>query len=321
MARARRARETAGWIDVLRGNLGAKVLAAAVAFALWFFVNAGQRDTQVFEFPIEFKNLPEGAIVANPDRFDTVDVKLNGPGALLASLDARRFPIGLDLSDAPVGPGMRRKIREHMIHLPRGVRILEVVPSRVPVRLEPLVRRTVPVVLSRTGKPRAGYRIRELEVIPREIAASGPASLVDKLALVETEPVELDGLAAGTTRTVALVRGDSLLVLEPARVTVRVEVEEVTSTREFAEVPIAVLNVNRPFRLRPTHVKLTVRGPKEAVEALALEPNSVFVDGAKRGSGDYVLKVESSLPAGVKVVSRDPASVQLRILESDDGAE
>ena len=82
-----------------RRNVGAKLFAAAFAFMLWFFVNAGKRETQVFQFPIELRNAPARTVRVDRDRVDSVVVKLNGPGALLASLDSRRSPIGLDLSE------------------------------------------------------------------------------------------------------------------------------------------------------------------------------------------------------------------------------
>ena len=69
----------------LQRNVGPKLFAAAIAFALWLFGNAGQRETDVFQFPIEMVNLPKNSMVVNPDRLDSVSVKLNGPGALLAT--------------------------------------------------------------------------------------------------------------------------------------------------------------------------------------------------------------------------------------------
>jgi hypothetical protein len=321
MARPRLDLDLARWTAPLRRNVPAKLLAAGIAFTLWFFVNTGQRDTQVLQFPVELQNLPEGSIVANTDRVDVVEVKLNGPGPLLASLDARRFPIHLDLGDAPIGPSMRRKIRDHMIHLPRGVRILEVDPSRVPVRLEKVVRRTLPVSLTRTGNPRAGYRIREIEVMPREVVVSGPASVVERLTTIETDPVELDGTSSATQRTVTLTRTAPLVTLQPQRVTVNVAVEQIMGTRTFAKVPVAVRNVDRPFRLRPSRVKLTVRGPKAAVEALELRPESVFVDGAARGVGEYELEPETDLPAGIALAGLEPASVRLELLKENETQE
>lgn len=67
------------WLAPLRRNLLGKVFALVVAFVLWLFVNAGKRETQVVQFPIEFRNTPERSVLVTRERIDTVSVKLNGP--------------------------------------------------------------------------------------------------------------------------------------------------------------------------------------------------------------------------------------------------
>jgi YbbR domain-containing protein len=300
--------EPTGWAAVLRRNVGAKVFAAVIGFGLWLFVNAGQREIEEFQFPIEIVNLPENAMVVNNDRRDTVTVKLNGPGPLLASLDPRRLPIRLDLSALPVGPAMRRKIR--------GVRILDVEPSRVPIRLEAMTRRKVPIDLTQMGKPREGYRIREIEIVPREVTVTGPESVVTKLTAIETEPLDLAAVEGAAQRTLSLVRTHPLINVTPGRVTVNVQMEQILETRKFGRVAVTVRNVDRPFRLRPTHVKLTVRGPQAAVAALTLPEGGVSVDGAGYRPGTHTVEPTAQLPSGVTVVAWEPASVELEIQES-----
>ena len=132
------------------------------AFVMWFFVNAGERETQVLPFPVELRNLPERAVLTNADRVDTVSVRLNGPGPLLASLDTKRSPIILDLTNVEIGTDVRLKVRDEMVRVPRGVRILDIEPSRVPVRLEHVRRTSVPITLAPTGEP------------PRRLQGRGP---------------------------------------------------------------------------------------------------------------------------------------------------
>ena len=297
-----------------RRRLGAKLFAATCAFVLWFFVNAGERETQVLPFPVELTNLPERAVLSSPDRVDTVSVRLNGPGPLLASLDTRRSPIVIDLSRFDVGQDLRIKVRDEMVRVPRGVRILDIEPSRIPLRLERVRRATVPVTLTPTGEPREGYKIEALKATPDKVAVSGPLSLVDRLTALETDPIDLTGLAASTQRTVGLVRADQLTV-KPEQVSVEITVAPVMSTREFKRFPVEVRNVDRPFQLKPARVNLTVRGPQRAVQALVLEEGAVYVDGSGYGPGEHDLETEVTLPAGIELVKRDPALVHLEIAE------
>ena len=303
-----------------RRNITAKLFAAVFGFALWFFVNAGKRETQVFQFPIELRKIPAQTVLVNRDRADTVAVKLNGPGALLASLDSQRSPIALDLSEVGPGQETRIKIRDEMIHVPRGVRVLDVEPSRVLIHLEELRETTVPVHLARTGEPAAGYKIETVKLVPAEVAVSGPASAVERLKAIETEPLDVGGLNRPVERMVALVRGEPLLSIAPQRVTVHLEVEQILASREIRDLEVEVRNVERPFKLSPGRVSLTVRGPQEMVHGLRLGNGSVYVDGAAYGPGEHRLEVEVVLPPGVEVEKRQPAAVTLQIFDRKDGA-
>lgn len=298
----------------LRRRLGAKVFAAACAFVLWFFVNAGERETQVLPFPIELRNVPERSVLTNPDRVDTVSVRLNGPGPLMASLDTRRSPIVVDLSKAEIGTDMRLKIRDEMIRVPRGVRILEIEPSRIPVRLERVKRTSVPVNLTTNGEPRDGFKVERLKGMPEKVQVSGPASIIDHLTSLDTEPLDLTDLAASTQKTVGLVRTDQLAV-KPEVVNVEITIAPIVTTREFKRLPVEVRNVDRPFQLKPPRVNLTVRGPQRIVQGMNLDDSAVYVDGSSYEPGEHMVEAEVALPPEVEIIKRDPPVIRLEILE------
>ncbi len=301
-------------IAPLRRRLGEKLFATVCAFVMWFFVNAGERETQVMPFSIELRNLPERSVQTNADRVDTVAVRLNGPGPLLASLDTKRSPIVLDLSHVEVGTDLRLKVRDEMVRVPRGVRILDIEPSRVPIRLERVKRVSLPVTLAPTGEPRDGFKVQSLKATPEKVQVQGPANIVDRLTALETEPVDLTDLAEPTQKTVGLVRTDQLTV-RPEMITVDINVAPIVTTRDFKRLPIEVRNVDRPFQLRPPRVNLTVRGPQRVVQGLTLEEGSVFVDGASYEPGEHIVEAEVTLPAGVEVIKRDPPVIRLEIEE------
>lgn len=298
----------------LRRNIGAKIFAAACAFVLWFFVNAGERETLVLPFPVELRNLPERAVLTNADRVDTVSVRLNGPGPLLASLDAKRAPILLDLSHVEVGTDLRLKVRDEMVRVPRGVRILDIEPSRVPIRLEKVKRTSVPITLAPVGEPRDGYKVQALRTSPEKVQVSGPASIVDRLTALETEPVDIADLATSTQKTVGLVRTDQLTV-KPETVVVDIDVAPIMTTRDFKRLSVVVRNVDRPFQLKPSRVNLTVRGPQRVVQSLTLDESSVYVDGGSYEPGEHIVEAEVALPVGVELIKRDPPVLRLEILE------
>ncbi len=296
-----------------RRNLVAKAFAGLFAFMLWFFVNAGKRETQVFQFPIELQNVPERSVLMNPQGVDSVAVRLNGPAPLLASLDTRRVPIVLDLSGLAPGADARLKVREEMIRVPRGVRILDIEPSRVPIRLEPVKRATVPVHLAQIGVPAPGYRIESATISPATVTISGPANVVEGVHEIDTEPFDVSDLKASEQRQIALVPREDSIALKPERVAVQLMVAPVIAQRDFARVPVEVRNVDRPFQLRPSHVNLTVRGPERIVHTLELGDGSVYVDGGPYDVGEHDVRPQVTLPPQVELVKQEPAALKLRI--------
>jgi YbbR domain-containing protein len=308
------------YVAPLRRNAPGKLVALVVAFVLWLFVNAGKRETQTLQFPVEFRNTPERSVLVTRERVDTVSVKLNGPGALLESLDGRRAPIAIDLSGIEVGAEMRLKIRDEMVRVPRGVRILDIEPARIPVHLEEIRHATVPVRLTRSGEPGDGYKVDTVRLTPSSVVVTGPASTVESLQVVETEPLDLNGATASLQRPVALVRGEHLLSVTPERVTAQIAIEAIRISRELKHVAIDVRNTDHPFQLRPPRVNLTVRGPARVVQNLELDPGSVYVDATQLGVGEHPVEPAVVLPAGVELVKREPASVSLEILDKKIGA-
>jgi YbbR domain-containing protein len=212
------------------------------------------------------------------------------------------------------------KIRDEMIRVPRGVRILDIEPSRIPIRLEEIHRATVPVRLTRTGEPPDGYKVNTVKLTPSSVVVTGPASTVDALQVVETEPIDLNGVTAPLQRPVALVRGEHLLSVTPERVMAQINVDVVRATRDLKRVNVDVRNTDRPFQLRPSHVNLTIRGPERAVQSLELDAGSVYVDATQLGVGEHAVEPAVVLPPGIELVKRDPASLTLEIMEKQTGA-
>jgi YbbR domain-containing protein len=206
-----------------------------------------------------------------------------------------------------------------MVRVPRGVRILDIEPSRVPVQLEEVRTLSLPVRVARNGGLPDGYRVAGIVVAPESVTVTGPASAVANLEAVETEPLELAGLTTSTRRALGLVRGERLYAITPERVTVQVTVEQVRKTREL-RAAVEVLNVDRPFQLRPPHVNLTVRGPEASVRELNLEAGAVSVDGADLGVGTHTVAVAVVVPAGIELVKTEPDKLSLQILEKKTGA-
>jgi len=92
----------------------------------------------------------------------------------------------------------------------------------VPIVSTPLTK-TVPVLPQVTGRPAAGFTVRHSAAEPATVQLTGPADVLDALAGIQTEPVDVNGADKSITKEVALPAPQGVSV-QPGRVTVQVEV-------------------------------------------------------------------------------------------------
>lgn len=294
-------------------DVGLKLLSVVMAFGLWFFVNAAERDTeQAFQVAVELHNLPPDLILISPP-IDFVDLRVTGPRTLLARIDPDRLTIPLDLSGVRPGPAVFR-LRTDTLNLPRGVNIVRLTPSEVTLQFARRISRKVPVRVAFQGKPPTDLRVTETSVAPEEIEIIGPEPTVRRIEAWETEPLDLSHARAGLLeRDLPLAGPPQYVSLSARQVHVTVRLEEPEDTRVLEKVPVVVRNTRYRASVQPQEVRLTVRGPRSAVRALELIHGAVYIDGAGKEPGRYKLEPKADLPAGLSLVKVQPPLVQVRI--------
>jgi YbbR domain-containing protein len=299
---------------MLTHNAGLKLLSLLAAFALWFFVNAGERDTEAaLQVPLEFRNIPATLMVVSP-RLDFVDLRVSGPRTLLNRINRERLSMSFDLAGVRPGPAVFRVIPDQL-DLPRGVSVVRLTPSEVTLEFAEKGQKRVPVHLALTGKPQGGLRVTETRVAPDLVDVYGPADVVAKIKTAETTPIDLTEAGSGLIeREVSLEPPREHVSYSAWLVHAQVRLEEPEETRLLKAVPVVVRGAAGRTQVRPSTVQITVRGPRSSVEGLELNHGAVYIDATDREPGDHAVKPTVDLPAGVELVKVDPASVQVRIV-------
>lgn len=301
--------------EALRHNPGLKAISLLLAFFLWFSINVSERDAErVLELPVVVRKLPPDLIVVNaPDRAVTATVR--GPRTILDGVDEQRGRLALDLSAAAVGE-MRIELAPDMVRpeLPRRLKLVRLEPQRLKVQVERLLRRRLPVRPELAGAPALGYMTAESSVRPAEVEVAGPKSKVEDLKEIRTEPVDMQGLEHGLQRNVLLAWAGDLVSFTPDHVLVSVSVEEVSVSREFKDVPVAVVNAGgREVALDPPQADVILSGPQRVLHNFKLDDGAVFVDADDLPAGTHRVKVQVSLPETIEVARRRPEQHTLRI--------
>lgn len=295
-------------------NFGLKALALIIAVGLWL---AGHRDTErAIEVAVEFRNLPTDLMVMD-NRVDYVVLRLMGPRTLVSTLDADNLKLSLDLNGAKPGSSSYTLAAEDF-NIPRGVSVGRITPPVIHLRLEPVIKRTLPVTVRLSGKPADGYRVTQTNVRPENVSVQGPAEDVRRLNTIETLPLDVEENRAGVRRRVRLSNDNKPLTISPDQVEVAVTVEEEQVSREFDRVEIHAKDFKGTYTAAPTSVHLELSGPRSVVANLKLSTENVYLDLRGMSPGEHSVALSFNLPPEVKVLEQRPQRFRVRIIKPAD---
>ncbi|HET8575847.1 MAG TPA: CdaR family protein [Methylomirabilota bacterium] len=106
-----------------------KLMALVFSVVLWFFVTTSEKSDMIVSAPLEIDGLPLGLAIVG-ERPETIDVQLHGLRGVLARVGPDQVKARLSL--AGVRPGeVEVRIMPEQVHVPAGITVLRVNPSRV----------------------------------------------------------------------------------------------------------------------------------------------------------------------------------------------
>jgi hypothetical protein len=290
-------------------NVGLKALALIIAVGLWL---AGHRDTErAIEVPVEFRNIP-GDLMVMDNRVDYVVLRVMGPRTLVSTLDADEMRLSLDLNGTKPG-SLSYPLAANYFNIPRGVSVARITPPVIHLRLEPVVRRTLPVSVRISGKPAAGYRVVQTTVQPENVSVEGPAEDVRRLDVIETVAVDIEQSHRNTKRRVRLLTDGKPLSIVPDQVEVSIAIDEEQVTRDFDRIELHAKGFKGSYTVTPPTVFLRLSGPKTAMEKLRLTSDRVYLDLKEMAVGDHSVTLTLNLPEEVKALEQRPQRFRVRI--------
>lgn len=291
-------------------NIGWKFLSLIVAFGLWLMVMSTNAIEITKEVGLAF-DLPPGLVIANevPDR---VSFRLQGSKLFLRTLANNLDVIHVDLTRAKEGPSYYR-IERDALRLPIGIKVLSISPSTLNPSLEPVLSRTVPVVVQSKGHVPAGYKLVKLEANPAQVRIRGPRTQVEKINLIKSRPVDLSEVQTSLRWEVNLdMPSPQISFDEDTEPHIIVEVEPTGSNFRIAGVPINVVT-KKKTSLNIDKVALYVSCPPNIIKTLTPDKVRAIISLGDPAPGTYLREIKAELPAGVRLVRIVPDRVQVQV--------
>lgn len=185
-------------LGLVTQNFVWKLLSLVIAVAIWGIVASEPELSTFTTVRLEYKNLP-GELEISSEPLNSVVLELRGPSGELRGVgETVRPSVVLDMSS--VRPGITTfTIGDSNVKLARGVRLVRAIPSEVRFEFERRMTRTVPVRIRLTGQPPAGYDVTSQQAEPKDVTIVGPASHVERIGAVVTDPVD-DSAVVGSSQ-------------------------------------------------------------------------------------------------------------------------
>ena len=170
-----------------------KLVALAITLALWLGVTGlstptTQRLTSIpltltFSNNIEVTNSP----------VQEVDLVVTGDKRKLAQINKSDLVVSMDISDVMPGDRVVSLSPETVnpVSLPTGVKLDEIQPSRIAIRIEAVEEKEVVVRPETDGNVPDGFEVYGETATPAKVRVRGPSGFIRSLGFVSTERIDL----------------------------------------------------------------------------------------------------------------------------------
>ncbi|MEP6903983.1 MAG: CdaR family protein [Actinomycetota bacterium] len=171
-----------------------KLIALVITLALWLGVS-GLREpitTPYKGIPLTLRFSNEVDVTNSP--VTEVDIVVTGDKSKIKQINKENLIVSLDLTEVQPGERIVQLTPENVsVELPTGVKLEEIQPSKIAVKLEKVMEREVPVKAETEGSTAEGFEIYSAVGVPPNVRVRGPESSIRPLDSVSTEKINIEG--------------------------------------------------------------------------------------------------------------------------------
>lgn len=247
-----------------------------------------------------------------------VEVLVKGPESLLSNIKVQTASLKLNGATGDVKEVVPVKVIDSDNNEITGI---ELNPNIVEVTIP--VRRTkvVPIEIVTIGSPPPDREIVSIRPVNNSVAIYGEESLVEQIASIKTEPIDVSGMQSNQTYPAQLILPDGILTLNGVnKVDVGFRIERII-TNSITLRGINLRNLAEGLRVEnagnlpaPT---VELRGREDVLNQVIGQDIDVYANLANLGAGSHTVTLQIELPNGVELISLRPVRVDVSIVSSD----
>lgn len=306
-------------------NLGLKLFSLLFALVLWFFVS-GQSMTYTeisYKLPLEFKNIPSNLKITN-DFQDQIEIRMNGPSALLNSVRKEQLKYTIDLGDITPGESVF-SINPSNIPLLRGLKITKISPSKIAIVLEAVIKKVVPIKVSMLGEPPEGYKVIKTVINPSSVELEGAQSEINAIQFLPTVDIDIKGAVSTIQKELDVVFKDisHSVILSKKNISVTIEIAEEILEKEFLDIPVEVKGLEgERYKTTPGKMDILLSGSFLNFKEFKKESIKAHLNVENIAEIPELIKPVVELPLNLTIIKTVPEKFEVvRIIKEEPKME
>jgi len=252
-----------------------------LSFALWALQALRKEYEAVVPMSVEYVNVP--ADFASSENLQSqIKVTVRGKGTSLFGsyvknqklvIDMERFKGKSYLLTRSIESDVQKRLSSNS-----NVDVVRISPDTLHVKLEKLVKKSLPVRLDYDFEYQKGYRLSgDVKVVPEQVDVYALQSVLDSMEFVMTNPVILKNVKDTVRRSVDLALLDNVSFVTPS-------VEYIVMTEKYTEkvveVPVTAVNLPSGLVLRtfPSSVNITFNVGEKFYSKATADKFEAYID-------------------------------------------
>ncbi len=290
-----------------------RFISLALAVGLWYFVGGDDTVDKNVLVPLEVINLPRDLVISNQFKRE-IEVTISGPRSQVLKIEKGDITRQVDLAQAVAGT-MVVKNENHLISVPRGIKVLRTQPDSLIFSMDKLIQKQFVVKPVTKGNPATHYVVQAIRMKPETISITGPQAVLSQLDALPTEVIDISGMNQPMQLQVPLdMNADLLELIGETSVTADLVIVEEAVEKRITGVPIEMHIPGTVRQISPTTVTVTALLPRSLTrennkEELQSLFKAIAVDDGEAGQMTVRVVPRENSSSHIQIVKIDPLVV------------
>jgi YbbR domain-containing protein len=204
-----------------------------------------------------------------------------------------------------------------------GIEPLEIVvyPLKISVQLDRKINKALPLAAVITGRVADGFNLISHSISPPEIVVTGPLGLLESVAEIKTEPIDLDGRNSDFSIEVHIANPNPLLVLRGSGIAeFSCFINPTVSVRSIDGIPITLKGLHPDLHADTGGRTGSVRidGGQSQLDDFQPPLDFFTIDCSDiLEPGSYTLPVTVDLPPDFSLIRREPEELNVIVTHKE----